>query len=128
VGRSERRERLREVPRVRQHPDEEGRRRWFTCGCADLFVWENDETGVLRFEFCYGKPRAERTLGWDPAQGSRHAAIDDGESSAARNRTPIAVSDGRYDPGGIALEFERVAAEVEPRLFRFVLERLLAGA
>ena len=114
---------LREVPRVRQHPGDAGRRRWFASRGTDLYVWEHaGEIG--RFELCYGKPHAEHTLAWDCRQGLAHAAIDDGEAHAGRNRTPIVIPDGRFDADEIALEFERVGARLEPRLYRFVLARL----
>ncbi len=119
-------ERLREIPRVRQHQGDPGRRRWFTCASADLFVWEERAGAALaRFEFCYHKPRAERVLAWDRARGLRHAAIDDGEHLPFDTATPIAVPAGCFDATLVALEFERLASSLEPRLYRFVLCRLL---
>ncbi len=119
-------ERLREIPRVRQHPEDPGRRRWFTCASADLFVWEERAaTALARFEFCYHKPHAERVLAWDRSQGLHHAAIDDGEHLPFDTATPIAVPDGSFDATLVALEFERLASSLEPRLYRFVLGRLL---
>ena len=119
-------ERLREIVAARQHAGDPGRRRWFTCASADLYVWEDgpDRT-LMRFEFCYHKARAERVLAWDRTQGLHHAAIDDGERLPFDTSTPIAVPDGLFDAALIALEFERLAASLEPRVFRFVLARLL---
>jgi hypothetical protein len=121
------REPLREVPRVRQHAGDDGQRRWFASPTTDLFVWERAGL-VTRFEICYGKPHREHVLSWDAAAGFRHDAIDDGEARPTHNRTPIAVPDGRFDLTTIALGFEEDGARIEPRLYRFVLGRLLAGA
>ena len=119
-------EQLREIPRVRQHPGDPGRRRWFACDSADLFVWEERARETpARFEFCYHKPRAERVLAWDRARGLRHAAIDDGERLPFDTATPIVVPDGCLDATLVALEFERLASTLEPRLYRFVLGHLL---
>ena len=111
------------MPRVRQHPGDEGHRRWFASASTDLFIWERGGA-IGRFELCYGKPHAEHVLAWDARQGVVHAAIDDGEGHAAESRTPIAVPDGHFDRQAIALAFERVGAGLEPRVYRFVLTRL----
>ena len=113
------RDKLREVPRVRQRPGE-GRRRWFACPSADLFVWEHDRR-IVRVELCYGKPHDEHTLSWDDQWGLAHMRIDDGEAHPSKNRTPIAVPDGIFDPSTVALEFERLGAVVDPRVYRVVL-------
>ena len=110
---------LREVPRVRQRGGE-GRRRWFTCPSTDLFVWEQGGH-VVRVELCYGKPHDEHTLSWDAEWGVAHMRIDDGEAHPSKNRTPIAVPDGLFDASAVALEFERVGAGVDPRVYRQVL-------
>jgi len=35
------------------------------------------------------------------------------------------MPDGRFDPAALALDFERIASGVEPRLYRLVLSTLL---
>ena len=123
--RLEQRRRLREIRETRQDPGAP-RRRWFTCASADLFVWQ-DEQGVAAFEFCWSKPAAEQVLRWSRGEGTRHARIDDGESRALQNRSPVFAADGDYDAEAAALAFEAVAAGLESRLYRLVLERLHRG-
>lgn len=117
--------RLREIPRVRQHPDSAGRRRWFTSAGVDLYVWER-EGAIERFELYYGKPRVERMLAWDGAGGLRHGVVYDGERDPMESSTPIVVAAGDQDRTEVALEFERVGAGVEPRIYRFVLGHVYA--
>lgn len=109
---------------VRARPDGERTRRWYTCPTADLYVWVG-EAGIEAFEFTYGKDRDEHSLRWRAAGGVDHARIDAGDASPLRNRTPIAVPDGHFDAEAVALEFERVGAEIDPRVYRFVLRVVL---
>lgn len=115
-------ERLIEVRGARQ-PAGDPPRRWFSCAAADLYLWYRDED-CIAFEFCYGKPEGERSLRWRRDGGTLHSRIDDGESSPRENRTPIAIDDDVYDAERAALEFERVAAGLEPRIYRLILEVL----
>ena len=114
--------RLREIPRIRQHADEP-QRRWFSCANADLYVWAKGDA-YLAFEFCYDKPHDEHSLRWKRESGFSHTRVDDGEASPISNRTPILVPNGLVDLRTIALEFESVAAQLDPRVFRFVLTAL----
>jgi hypothetical protein len=117
------REALREIRGARQPPGER-QRRWFSAPAADLFIWTLDDATVSAFEFCYGQPNDEHALRWDAEAGFTHTRIDDGEGAAHEHRTPIAVPDGAFDPATVALEFERLAAGLEPALYRFILVRL----
>lgn len=109
-------------------PREQDGRRWYTSRSCDLYLWEDAGGAITAFEFCYGKPGAERVVRWRRGAGLDHSAVDDGEGSPRRNATPIAVADGRYDPGAVAGVFEVQGSAVEPRLYRFVLGRLLDPA
>ena len=115
---------LREIPRVRQTPGSGLRRRWFTSRSADLFVWQDQAAEVVRFEYCFGKPHDEHSLSWSRKGGFRSAKVDDGEASAMRNRTPIAVSVPPFDLDEIAEQVERAAAEVDPEVYRVILRLL----
>ena len=121
-GTTGRSERLREIGSARQHAGDPPRR-WFSCADADLYVWYEDDD-CMAFEFCYGKPHGERSVRWRRGAARRHARIDDGESSPLENRTPIALADEDFHAPTVALEFERVAADIEPRIFRLVLTEL----
>ncbi len=115
--------RLREVQGVRQGPGETTKR-WYSCPESDLFVWLTGGE-VQAFELCYDKPHDEHTVSWRRGGGLRHARVDDGEDDPRHNRTPIEVADGVLDPGAVALIFERLGVEVEPRIYRHVLRALL---
>lgn len=118
---------LREIPRVRQAPNDPFKRRWLTCESADLFVWE-DEDNIASIEFCYGKPLAERSVSWSRTGGFKHARIDDGESHAMEHRSPIARPDrGVIDLAAVALELEKVGALIDPPTCRAVLRILHLG-
>ena len=119
-------DRLREIPRVRQDGPAEVRRRWFNAETADLYLWESAD-GLRGFEFCYGKPNHEHALIWSATEGLRHARIDDGEAHAFEHCSPIAVADGAYDADTVALELERLGANLEPPTFRAVLRLIHLG-
>lgn len=120
----DRRRRLREIRGVRQERDTPCRR-WFTCASADLYLWQ-DAQGLVAFEFCWGKPRDERMLRWRRDGGTVHARVDDGESDARANRSPVLDGPVAYDAEAAALAFERVAAGLEAPVYRLMLGRLLA--
>ena len=50
-------------------------RRWFTSSTADLFVWYEGGEPVS-FEFCYDKPRRERSVRWTEEEGLHFYRID----------------------------------------------------
>lgn len=123
-------ERLREIRRARQEAGGAKHRRWYTCASADLYVWESEsalESVLEAFEFCYAKPRAERSLTWSADQGFRHFRIDDGEPSPLVNSTPVAVASEAVDWAAVALTLERFGANIEPRLYRQILKIILRG-
>jgi hypothetical protein len=122
-GDPDRRSNLREFPRVRQH-DGEPQRRWFFCASTDLYVWEDEEGGLLSFELCYDKPHDEHALRYRSGAGFDHTRIDDGETSPLKNYTPIIMPDGQFDLTEIALKFEAVAGGIDPQVYRFVLGKL----
>jgi hypothetical protein len=108
---------------IRQRGDEP-RLTWYTAAAADLYVWQDPSGRVVAFEFCYDKLTDEHVLRWRQGTGFLHARVDAGESVPHYNATPIAVADGAPDLDRIALEFERMAAEVRPGIYRFVLAKL----
>ncbi|NKC15782.1 MAG: hypothetical protein GKR94_27360 [Gammaproteobacteria bacterium] len=117
---------LREIPRVRQTLDSALQRRWFTCATADLFIWHH-EGSIKKFELCYGKPRAERSLTWTATGGFIHSRIDDGEINPSRNQTPIAVPELSVDRAAVAIRVEPLMALIDPCTYRFVMRVLRLG-
>ncbi len=101
-------------------------RRWFTSSTADLFVWYEGGEPVS-FEFCYDKPRRERSVRWTEEEGLHFYRIDDGEGSPLHNRSPIAVLDSSTSREVAAQQFEILGRSVEVRLLRFVLKAIWLG-
>lgn len=96
---------MREVPKVRQIPNEP-RRRWFVGEFFELIVWFGTRRKIVGFQLCYdpqGKPRA---LTWLEDRGFTHDGIHDGDDPPMQYKmTPVLVRDGAFD-----------AAEIEKRL------------
>jgi len=118
---------LREFPKVRQIPNE-GFRRWFTDDDFDLYIWYADRTAksITGFQLCYQKKNKQKALTWNRGKGFLHTAIDDGESTPLKNRTPILVADGTFRKNEVLRGFRSAAAAIEPDLARFVAETIEA--
>ncbi|HUX21893.1 MAG TPA: hypothetical protein VMW69_11690 [Spirochaetia bacterium] len=116
---------LTEFAGVRQIPSD-GYRRWFTDPDFDLFVWYEDESReqVVGFQLCYNKRSEQKALTWYRGRGYLHTAIDDGEGTPLKNRTPILVADGQFPRERVAREFEAAAKGIDKNLFDLVKHRL----
>ena len=116
---------LKEFKAVRQIP-KDGFRRWFTDQDFDLFVWYEDESmaKVVGFQLCYNKRGTQKALTWYRDRGFLHTAIDDGEGSPLKNRTPILVADGSFPRDRVASQFRESARNLEKELFDLVEGRL----
>lgn len=118
---------LREFTNVRQIPDD-GYRRWFTDEEFDLFVWYEDKEmqEVVGFQLCYNKRGDQKALTWYRDRGYLHTAIDDGEGSPLKNRTPILVADGVFPKDRVVDLFRKAAKNIEHGLFELVETKLAA--
>lgn len=122
---------LKEMKEVRQIQGE-GFRRWFTDEFFDLFVWYNAHHAqqikgtddIIGFQLCYDKNNKERALTWKKNYGFTHDGIDDGESRATEDRTPILVQDGLFDTKAIAKQFKENGKEMDQVILKFVLDRI----
>jgi hypothetical protein len=116
---------LTEFVAVRQIP-KDGYRRWFTDADFDLYVWYEDEKkeSVVGFQLCYNKRSDQKALTWYRDRGYLHTAIDDGEGSPLKNRTPILVADGYFPRDRVTGQFRRAAVNLEKELFDLVEQRL----
>lgn len=119
---------LREIPSVRQRPDE-SRRRWFVDERLDLLVWQAPDGRMLAFQLVYGEPAGERALTWRAQTGFRHEVVDDGERVGVRHkRTPLLVADGPVPWRWLHGLLARRARTVEPGLRAALLARIAAAA
>lgn len=116
---------LKEFTSVRQIP-EDGFRRWFTDDDLDLFIWYTDssEREIVGFQLCYNKKGTQKALTWYRDKGYLHTAIDDGEGSPLKNRTPILVADGLFPKNRVIEQFRRSAKNIDHELFELVDGRL----
>lgn len=116
---------LREFTHVRQIPDE-GFRRLFTDENFDLFVWYEDasERRILGFQLCYDKRGRQKALTWYARGGYLHAAVDDGEGSPLKNRTPVLVDGEGFPKERVAREFREAGKNLEPVLLELVETRI----
>ncbi len=118
---------LKEFTAVRQIP-EDGFRRWFTDDEFDLFIWFSDSTQaeIIGFQLCYNKKGKEKALTWYQGKGFLHTAVDDGEGTPLKNRTPILIADGLFPKDRVIEQFRRSAKNIDQRLFEVVEKQLVA--
>ena len=116
---------MREIGPVRQDSDR-GSRRWFQDDYFDLFVWQ-DRTGIpIAFQLCYERGAGEGAISWSAADGFAHARVDGGRNVAMRSpMSPLLRPDG-IPPYFRIYSRLADAADFDPVLRAFVLERLRA--
>jgi len=114
---------LREIVKTKQHPGEP-KRRWFYSHEQDLYVWHNESGEIISFQLCYAKHRNERALYWKAGAGYSHLRVDDGESSAFSNDSPILIADGVFDGAEVLNRFHVLAATLPPDIVEFVAARI----
>jgi hypothetical protein len=114
---------LRELPKVRQVP-EEPRRRWFADDYFDLIVWYDGDGGIIGFQLCYDLQGEERALTWKQETGFSHRRVDSGDLRRPFKATPILVEDGAFDEAAVRRLFTESSQEMDERTAGFVLEKI----
>lgn len=118
---------LKEIDNPRQ-TEGEPLRRWFEDTESDLIVWEED-SGIVGFQFCYGKGQDEYALTWKREAGFVQERVDDGESRQLHYKsTPILAEDCDIDINAVEKEFLRRSEEIDPEIKSFVLEKFASYA
>jgi hypothetical protein len=103
----------------------EPRRRWFSNEYFDVYVWQERESAVTKFELCYDKKGRERALAWAEGVGFCHYLIDSGEISPVKNRAPILVADTEIIPIEELLErFTRESSQIQQEIRSFIIEKI----
>jgi hypothetical protein len=116
---------VREIGPVRQDSDR-GSRRWFQDDYFDLFVWEDRAGAPIAFQLCYERGAAEGAISWSVVEGFGHACVDGGRNVGMRSpMSPLLRPDG-IPPYFRIYNRLADAAELDPTLRAFVLERLRA--
>src|SRR3979409_985351 len=117
---------LREVLIVEQN-NPTLKRRWFESDYFDLFIWQDSDGALVRFQLCYDVELNERALVWSDPEGFYHDGVDHGDAmDDGPGQAPILVRDGKFDSGTVVPRFERGAARGAPALRDFVLAKLRA--
>ena len=99
-------------------------RRWLVDERFDLIVWYDARGSIYGFQLCYDKPYSERALTWLTDRGFSHQRVDDGETFAYGNQTPILLPDGSFPAERVAAEFGRHATTVPDDLREMVLRKI----
>lgn len=101
-------------------------RRWFTSETLDLIVWLEPDAGLQAFQFCYGKPLAEKALEWRRDGGLRHLVVDDGSrGEMGHKRSPLLRSgDAAGSQRALLLQLDELRDSLPPDIYRPVREKL----
>jgi len=102
----------------------EPRRRWFSDEYFDLVVWQSAGDGIVGFQLCYDKDRAERAVSWTRSRGYGHFRVETGEDSPVKNMTPVLVSVGAPAKEPLLARFSEASRTLDPIIRDFILERL----
>lgn len=114
-----------EMRNVRQIKGD-GYRRWFSDDYFDLYVWYEDEDlkNLLGFQLCYNKLKNEHAITWTKKAGFKHETVDDGESNASANKTPVLVSDGAFDSRTVSERFCSASGDIDKHVAHLVYKTL----
>lgn len=115
---------LTEIHSVTQERGTSIRRRWFQDEGMELIVWYRGEA-TDGFQICYSNgTNRERALTWRVGGNFSHARVDQGDSRAGSDLTPILVRDGPVPWDWINAEFAKRSSQLEPAVREFVLTAL----
>lgn len=118
---------LREISNVSQR--EPGlKRRWFRDDYFDIFTWQDTWGQFTNLQLCYDLGGNERVLSWRRDGGYMHEAVDGGEQSPVRNRTPILIADGVLPLDTVQREFDARCGALDAELQQFICSRIAGYA
>ncbi len=101
------------------------RREWFEDDLLDLIVWYDDKGGVYGFQLCYDtQEMSEHALTWTKDSLTHHNAIDQGDETPTKNRSPIMVANGQYPKGLLLEEFTNRSDGVSVEIKNLVLDKI----
>lgn len=116
---------LREVENVKQDSGDL-KKRWFASLSMDLFVWEDVEGNIVGYQLTYDKPRNEKAIVWNEAEGFLHFGVDDGSRPGRHPKSPMLVPDGAPEPE-IASRLLNNQEQVPQNIVRFIAENIRAN-
>ncbi|MFO0619681.1 MAG: hypothetical protein U0414_44265 [Polyangiaceae bacterium] len=115
-----------EIQDVPQHPDSEGRRRWFRDAGWDLIVWYDASDQIRGFQLCYDTEGAEHALTWHRGERVTHQRVDSGEDAPRPHGAPVLLPGLVKAPEGIFARFSARAAGLDREILA-TLSGQLAG-
>jgi hypothetical protein len=118
---------LHEIKNVKQEAGA-GRRRWFESDGLDLVVWLNADDAVDGFQICYDLGHGEHALTWREGVGFAHSAVDAGDETPLKNKTPVLSPDNLVPWSEIARLFDDRSASLEAPLRQLVHDKLAERA
>lgn len=99
----------------------EPRRRWFSAPDLDLFVWLDDDDGIIGFQVSYDKLKTEKALAWDHEQGFSHHGVDDGATPGKYPASPLLVADGELNLPRLVYKLNRNFTDAESEIKDFIV-------
>jgi len=114
---------MKELYLTQQEPP--NHKRWFQDNYFDLFIWQDEEGGIVNFQLCYDRLRKERVIQWDNKRGFGHHYVDDGESAPNKNMTPVFVGQEIFSYQEVIPYFKQRSQKLEPAITQFVLQKLI---
>ena len=119
------RQKLKEVPNLRQIPGMEPRR-WFASKNLNLIVWYSQQS-LSGFQLSYFDGSEEKALTWRKDKGYSHNRIDDGEACVGKpKKTPMLLADGDFDQTRVLALFDAECSGLPAEIAAFVRVRVCA--
>ena len=102
--------------------------RWFADDFFELIVWLDERSTVESFQLCYDRGRRERALTWSRGKGLRHDSVDDGESSALKNQTPLYREGGEFDRADVLRRFQSASVLLPGSIAACVADKIVGAS
>ena len=101
-------------------------RQWFQDEYFDLFVTQDAQGGITRFQLCYARDtRRERALDWKRGRGLQHLRVRQRyEESQGREQSGTLSLEATAPDADLRQRFEAASTQLPVGLRAFVLRRL----
>jgi hypothetical protein len=115
---------LKEISDLSQTTDDL-KRRWFSDGNIDLYVWYDNERHIVEFQISYNKDAGERILSWSTASGITCHGVDSGTAGPYKMKaSPVMTEETRKDVVLVRDLVNQSGQKLEHDLFEFILVKL----
>ena len=117
---------LKEIRQTGRKPGEP-RKRWFADADMDLFVWFDDDGGIVAYHLTYGKLKEEKALTWSHTHGFSHLGVDDGTRPGKYPASPLLVADGSFEPGKLIARLRQGAGDLDTSIAEFIAAGIVSN-